>query len=113
MRRSLVSTMLCSSLVALGGSSMIGPSPEARKKAQYEEHGPKYTEDQKAAMSTEHKLALYNLNVEKRHQLKCRGERPTGTRFKVTRCFTFEEQREMRNAAQDFMRRARRGQGGF
>ncbi len=113
MGRNLVSTMVCSSLVALGGCSMIGPSPDARKKAQYEEHGQKVTEEEQAAMSTEHKLALYNMNVEKRHQLKCRAERPTGTRFKVTRCFTFEESREIREAAQDFMRRARRGQGGF
>lgn len=113
MRRSLVSTMVCSGVVVLGGCSMIGPSPDARKKAQYEQHGQKFTEEEKAAMSPEHKLAVYNLNVEKRDQLKCRAERPTGTRFKVTRCFTFEESREMRNAAQDFIRRVRRGQGGF
>ena len=113
MRRNLVSTMVCSGVVALGGCSMIGPSPDARKKAQYEAHGPKFTEEEKAAMSPDQKLALYNLNVEKRHQLKCRAERPTGTRFKGTRCFTLEEQREITNAAQDFMRRVRRGQGGL
>lgn len=112
MGRTLISAMVCSSVVALAGCSAIGPSPDARKKAQYEEHGPKFTDEEKAAMSNEQKLAVYNLNVEKNKKLVCRTESPTGTRFKVTRCFTREEQREIRRAAEDFMRRARRGQSG-
>lgn len=109
MGRVLTTTVAACGLMVLGGCSTIGPTPEAREKQQYEEFGPKFTDEEKAAMSTEQKLAVYNLNMERKDKLVCRGERPTGTRFKVTRCFTRQEMDDIRRTSQEWMREARRG----
>ena len=99
----------CAVLALLvSGCSYVGPSPEARKQARYNEYAPKFTEEQKRNMTLDEKLAIYNAHVAPEDQLVCRIEPVTGSHHKGPRCFTRVEMEEMRTAAEEFMRAARR-----
>jgi hypothetical protein len=96
-------------VVALSGCAYVKPSADARSMSRYEEYAPKFTDEEKANMSVDEKLAIYNANIAIKHQLVCRRETLTGSHFKVHRCFTREEMTAQQEAAEAFMRQARRG----
>lgn len=98
----------CLAALSIAGCAYVGPSEEAKQDQRYEEYAPKFTGEQKANMSLDEKLAIYNAHVEIDKRLTCRMEYVTGSHFKVARCFTRGELRDQLNAAQDFMRRAKR-----
>jgi hypothetical protein len=95
--------------VALSGCAYMKPTADARAQQRYEEYAPKFTDEEKANMSVDEKLAIYNANIAIKHQLVCRRETLTGSHFKVHRCFTREELDAQQEAAEAFMRQARRG----
>ena len=101
--------MLVTATVALSGCAYVKPSADARAKQHYNEYAPKFTDEEKANMSVDEKLAIYNANIAIKHQLVCRRETLTGSHFKVQRCFTREEMAAQQEAAEAFMRQARRG----
>ena len=96
-------------VLTVSGCVYVGPSKEARQTARYEEYGPKFTEEEKTNMSLEEKLAIYNANVAIEQQLSCKTGEITGSHFRVFRCFTSDELMTQQNAAEEFMRAARRG----
>lgn len=100
---------LMAASVLLSGCAYVKPSADARSMARYEEHAPKFTDEEKANMSVDEKLAIYNAHIAIRHQLVCRRERLTGSHFRVQRCFTRDELNAQQEAAEAFMRQARRG----
>ena len=95
--------------MTVSGCAYVGPSKEARQSSRYEEYGPKFTEEEKSNMSLEEKLAIYNANVAIEQQLSCKTGEVTGSHFLVFRCFTNDELMAQQNAAEEFMRAARRG----
>ena len=101
--------MLVAAAVALSGCAYMKPSSDARAMERYEEYAPKFTDEEKANMSVDEKLAIYNAHIAIKHQLVCRRETVTGSHFKVNRCFTREELNAQQEAAEAFMRQARRG----
>ncbi len=101
--------MLVAASVLTSGCAYVGPSKDARAMARYEEYAPKFTDEEKANMSVDEKLAIYNANIALNHQLVCRREKVTGSHFRVHRCFTREELTAQQEAAEEFMRAARRG----
>jgi uncharacterized protein YceK len=101
--------MLVTAAVALSGCAYVKPSADARAEQRYREYAPKFTDEEKANMSVDEKLAIYNANIALTHQLVCRRETLTGSHFKVHRCFTREELNAQQEAAEAFMRQARRG----
>jgi len=100
-------------LLAIGlvtsGCAYIGPTNDAKQMDRYEEYAPKFTDEEKTNMSVDEKLAIYNANIALNHQLVCRRETITGSHFKAHRCFTREELSTQQEAAEHFMRSARRG----
>jgi hypothetical protein len=96
-------------VLTVSGCVYVGPSKEARQTARYEEYGPKFTEEEKTNMSLEEKLAIYNANVAIEQQLSCKTGEITGSHFRVFRCFTSDELMTQQDAAEEFMRSARRG----
>lgn len=65
-----------------------------------------------AQMTLEEKVELYNAGVENEmDKLVCRKERPLGSHFPRTRCYTKQEIEEMRRAAQDQLGRPKVRQG--
>jgi hypothetical protein len=101
--------ILAAAAVALSGCAYMKPSSDARAMQRYEDYAPKFTDEEKANMSVDEKLAIYNANIAIKHQLVCRRETLTGSHFKVHRCFTREELDAQQAAAESFMRQARRG----
>ena len=95
--------------VVVSGCAYVGPSKEARQSARYEEYGPKFTREEKANMSLDEKLAIYNANVAIAQRLSCKTGEITGSHFRVFRCFTNDELMAQQNAAEEFMRAAKRG----
>lgn len=93
-------------LAALSGCAYVKPSPDAQAKQRYDTYGPKFTEEEKAQMSTEEKVALYNAEVREKDRIICRKEKPLGSHFYRERCFTQKELDEARRAGQDMMRSA-------
>ena len=98
MKATLLPTLAAVILTALlaGCSSM--PESTATKNSQL---GPAYTEEEKAAMSTEEKVAIYNEQQEERDKLVCRRERPVGSRMVTTVCRSRAEIEEERKSAQE------------
>jgi len=92
---------------ALSGCEHIKPSPDAQAKQRYETYGPKFTEEQKAEMTPEEKVAIYNAEVREKDRIICRREKPLGSHFYKERCFTQEELDEAEAAAHEMMRGAR------
>ena len=101
--------ILAAAAVALSGCAYVKPSADARAMDHYEEYAPKFTDEEKSNMSVDEKLAIYNAHIAIKHQLVCRRETLTGSHFKVHRCFTREELNAQQEAAEAFMRQARRG----
>lgn len=101
MKATLMPIFLAVLLTALlpGCSSM--PESTAAKNSQL---GPAYTEEEKAAMSTEEKVEIYNEQQEDRDKLVCRRERPVGSRMITTVCRTQAEIDEERQTAQEALR---------
>lgn len=91
-------------LTALSGCAYVKPSPDAQAEQRYETYGPKFTEEEKAQMSTEEKVAVYNTEVREEDRIICRREKPLGSHFYRERCFTQKELDEARRAGQDMMR---------
>lgn len=97
-----VTGLLLSSLVS--GCAHIGPSAETQAFIRYDEIAPKFTQEEKNALTWEEKLAIYNTLIEPGHRLICQRERQTGSKRIVARCFSETEVEENREAAQDFLR---------
>lgn len=95
--------------IAATGCSHLGPSRDAQTQSRYEAYGPKFSEEEIQSMSIDQRLAIYNYNVPLEQQLVCRSERPVGTHFKMTRCWTRAEFELQQQAAEAFMRASRRG----
>ena len=94
--------LLISSLVA--GCAQIGPSAETEAFMRYDEIAPKFTQEEKDALTWEEKLAIYNTLIEPGHRLICQRERPTGSKRIVARCFSEAEVEDNRESAQEFLR---------
>ena len=97
---------LLSSLV-VAGCAQIGPSAETQAYIRYDEIAPKFTQEEKDALTWEEKLAIYNTLMEPGYRLVCRRERVTGSKRIVARCFSENELEENREAAQEFLRLGR------
>lgn len=90
------------------GCAYVEPSEDARAQQRYETYAPKFTDEEKASLSDEEKLAIYNKEVRKKDRLVCRREQTTGSHFRRTRCFTQQELAEARRAAEDGLRQSRK-----
>jgi len=99
--------VVVAALAASSGCAHVTPSPDAQAKQRYETYGPKFTEEEKAQMSSEEKVALYNSEVRKEDQLICRREKPIGSHFYRERCYTQKEREDMEDSASEFMREGR------
>lgn len=105
--RVLMPSMVFVAFISLSGCAYVGPSPDAKAKEQYETYGPKFTDEEKAQLSPEEKVAVYNNEVREKDRLVCRRERPTGSHLQRTRCFTREEMEQARMAAETILREGR------
>lgn len=92
----LVLIAATASMAALSGcaSHKSADEDQAAQRSQY-------TEEEKAAMTHEEKVAAYNSEAEDKEQLVCRRERAVGTHFQRTRCYTRKELEEAQQAARD------------
>ena len=89
-------------LVASGCASV-----DSTSQRQNAELGPAFTEEEKASMTDEEKVAIYNEQQEAEDKLVCRRERPVGSRMVKTVCRTRAEIEQESKAAQDAMRPAK------
>lgn len=96
-----------SSIVALSGCAYIGPHSDYVADNRYDTYAPKYTEAEKAAMSTESKLDKYNKHVRPQDRMVCRQKKTVGTNFRQTVCTTHQERTDERVAAQSYIRSER------
>ena len=69
-------------------------------------NGPKFTQEEKDAMSTEEKVALYNEEVREEDQIVCRRERTVGSRMNKTRCVSRAEMKAQHENSQEALRNA-------
>lgn len=90
-------------LALLAGCASVS-EPTARKNA---ELGPAFTEEEKAAMTDEETVAIYNEEQDDRQELVCRRERLVGTRMTKTVCRTRAEIEEESKSAQEAIRPAK------
>ena len=95
-------------IVVLSGCAYIKPHSDSLAHDRYDTYAPKYTDAQKAAMSTDQKLAEYNKHVRPQDRLVCRRQKTVGTHFRQTVCRTSQETADERVAAQDYVREQRR-----
>lgn len=85
--------------VGLGGCAM--PTSQATKDLQ---HAPKFTEAEKAEMTTEEKTEIYNAAMSnKGDELVCRREKRVGSHMSTTVCYTRAEIEADRKSAQEAM----------
>ena len=97
MMRILVSALTLGLLITLAGCA--APTSGKTKDLQV---APTYTEEEKAAMSSEEKVAAYNESMsDEKDELVCRREKPTGSHMSKTVCYTREQIEAQRNAAQE------------
>ncbi|MGD8978190.1 MAG: hypothetical protein PVG91_11345 [Gammaproteobacteria bacterium] len=90
-------------LVVCTGCTM--PTSQATKDL---EDAPKFTEAEKAEMTAEEKVAVYNESMsEEKDKLVCRREKRVGSHRMYTVCFTREEVEANRQSAQDAVWRAK------
>lgn len=105
--RYATSVMPLIAFFALAGCEYVKPTPDADAKERYETYGPKFTEEEKAQMSAEEKVALYNAEVREKDRIVCRREKVLGSHFYKERCFTQEELDKAEEAAHELMHDAR------
>lgn len=67
--------------------------------------GPQFTQEQKDAMTTDEKVALYNEEVREEDEIVCRRERSVGSRMNRTRCFSRSEREANQDESQEALRR--------
>lgn len=91
-------------LLAIG---IVGISGCAAQSESATAAGPKFTEEEKAAMTEEEKLAIYNEQVREEERVTCRPERTTGSHMQRRTCRTAQEKRLEREAAEEAMRNSR------
>ena len=72
-------------------------------------NGPQFTQDEKDAMDTDDKVALYNNEVREEDQIVCRRERTVGSRMNTTRCFSRSERQASQEESQEALRRMQNG----
>ena len=94
-------------IVVLSGCAYIKPHSDSLAHDRYDTYAPRYTDAQKAAMSTDQKLAEYNKHVRPQDRLVCRRQKTVGTHFRQTVCTTRQERADERVAAQEFVRSGR------
>jgi hypothetical protein len=92
---------------ASSGCEHIKPSPDAEAKQRYETYGPKFTEEEKADMTADEKVAVYNAEVRPEDRIICRREKVLGSHFRQERCYTQKELDDAQIAAEQMMRAAR------
>ena len=96
-------TSACILALMAGCSSM--PTSQTTKDL---ESAPQFTEEEKAAMTTEEKVAVYNESMnEDGDELVCRREHVVGSHFKKTVCKTRAEMEAERRSAQDALGQAK------
>jgi len=105
--RYLSPLMLAAVLAALSACGHVKPGPKAQATQQYETYGPKFTEEQKAGLSAEEKVAIYNAEVRPEDRIVCRRERVMGSHFRQERCFTQAELADAKTGADTLLRGAR------
>lgn len=90
-------------MIAIAGCA--APASQSTKDL---EQAPTFTEEEKAAMSTEEKVAVYNESMsEEKDELVCRREKRVGSHFPRTVCFTRAEIELQRKSAQDVLQRSK------
>ncbi|MGH8494879.1 MAG: hypothetical protein ACREVN_01965 [Gammaproteobacteria bacterium] len=92
---------------ALLAAGVVGLSGCASQAESSLASGPKFTEEEKAAMSEEEKLALYNAQVEEEERLRCTQIKRTGSHRMTRVCTSADERRADQEAAQEALRRSR------
>lgn len=102
MRHSTVGVMI-PVILALGACGSM-PKSTATKDL---EVAPRYTQEEKAAMSQEEKVAAYNDSMsQERDEIVCRRVQVTGSHFKKTVCKTRAEMAQEQADAQEAIRRS-------
>ncbi len=92
---------VCVVLLTLGLGGCAVPTSQATKDLQ---DAPKFTEAEKAAMTTEEKAEIYNAQMSnKGDELVCRREKRVGSHMSRTVCFTRAEIEADRKSAQEAM----------
>ncbi len=100
MNKNILATL---TVIAITGCAM--PTSQSSKDL---EEAPRFTEEEKDAMTTEEKVAVYNESMsEEKDKLVCRREKRVGSHFPRTVCFTREEIEADRQSAQDAVWRAK------
>lgn len=92
-------------VLVLGLPGCAMPTSQATKDLQ---DAPKFTEAEKAELTTEEKTAIYNAAMSnKGDELVCRREKRVGSHMTKTVCFTRDEIEADRKSAQDAMLEAK------
>lgn len=99
MQATLRAALVFSVLAIVAGCA----SPATRDAAS----GPKFTEEEKAAMTEEEKLAIYNEQVREQDRVTCRPQRTTGSHMTRRVCRSAEDVRAEREAAEQAIRDSR------
>lgn len=97
-------TILVNTLLVVVLASIAGCMSQTTRDLQA---GPKFTEAQKEAMSSEEKLAVYNAQVREKDQLHCKRVQRVGSRIKDLVCKTEAEEAIERASAREALRRSR------
>jgi hypothetical protein len=100
MQATLRAALIFSALAAVAGCASSASKDAAS--------GPRYTAEEKAAMTEEEKLAIYNENVRDKDQVTCSAQRSTGSHMTRRVCKSYEEREAEREAAEDALRNSRR-----
>ena len=105
MHKSITSLAPVMVVIALTACSSM-PESQATVDAR---NGPEFTQEQKDAMSSDEKVALFNAEVREQDELVCRRERTVGSRMNKTRCFSRSEQKANQEESQEALRRMQNG----
>jgi hypothetical protein len=101
----MMQATLRAALIVTALAAVAGCASSASKDAA---SGPKYTAEEKAAMTEEEKLAIYNENVRDKDQVTCSAQRSTGSHMTRRVCKSAAQRAAEQEAAEDSLRNSRR-----
>lgn len=110
MSNPITMAMVALALIPLAGCSSPPSQPESvGNPTAADGSAPVFTAEEKAAMTQEEKLRVYNETAADRDRVVCRRERPVGSHMPRTICRTVAEIEAEREAAQETIRQDRVG----
>jgi len=89
-------------IICVSGCSSM-PESQATVDAR---NGPEFTQEQKDAMTTDEKVALFNEEVREQDKVVCRRERTVGSRMNTTRCTSQADREAAHENSREALRNA-------